>query len=129
MNTEIKHTLGPWELHPSYADAETREVPEGDGTAFMSWSTYIRSEHNEKITCEALAWTTKTGGWPRVDKRSEMLANAHLIAAAPELLKALKAARDSIFQAAQDVPNWYIDAGCVAYEDLEDAIAKAEGNQ
>lgn len=51
--------------------------------------------------------------------RDEMLANAHLIAAAPDLLKALKA----VFQ--------HATTGCVAddtdWEAVRAAIAKAEG--
>lgn len=63
--SEVKHTPGPWEL--GYLDHAGQRV--------------VRQEHIEVCTC----WHHSVGSIER-----EMEANARLIAAAPELLEALK---------------------------------------
>ena len=57
--------------------------------------------------------------------RAEMLANAHLIAAAPDLLEALRMVRDADEDCRRDgMPRWCTDA---ARHAIDAAIAKAEG--
>ena len=93
-----KHTLGPW-----YED---------DGAINAKWET------GEEIQV-ALAWGTR---WSQPDggknkrMREESKANVRLIAAAPELLEALKIAYPYVVDRAADSVHKRVEA----------AIAKAE---
>jgi hypothetical protein len=76
--SDMQHTPGPWAVHPVLArvdafDAIDPSGLDGDGLPIcqMLWPTELRSE-------------------------DETDANARLIAAAPELLEALKAARTAL---------------------------------
>lgn len=84
---ELKHTPGPWNLHPDY-DASPLVVETETGT-WVSWSWYIAK--GKKIIGDIQAYSDGGKGFPRVDNRQEMIANAMLCAAAPELLEALEA--------------------------------------
>lgn len=65
-----KHTPGPWTMHPRFADgAEVRSL------AQVAW-------------CGSACEISKSGG-QRIDA-AEARANAHLIAAAPDLLQGLE---------------------------------------
>jgi hypothetical protein len=61
----------------------------------------------------------------------QRLANARLIAAAPELLQALQTAKQALAAAKEAMPmNWEASALCEQAEDIADAaIAKATGEQ
>jgi len=73
-----------------------------------------------KTVAEALMWTAPNGGYPRVDNVDEQDANAHLIAAAPELLTALRG-----LIGLHDDPTPYDSATTISAARV--AIAKAEG--
>lgn len=89
----MKHTKGPWK--------------------FIGWDgqAEIRSSDNSE-TQIALLGNRGDGAIPNEKTR----ANAHLIAAAPELLEACKAIGDAMLETQGCMPNF-----------LEQAIAKAEG--
>lgn len=93
MGTPTKHTPGPWELN-SIGPDEDKDI------CFVVWPHLdsIKSRHNRIADVKGTA-------------------NAHLIAAAPELLAALKRLVSS--------PHGEMAAGDITI--AETAIAKAEG--
>lgn len=96
--SESRHTPGPWHLSP-------------DG-----YSILCGDEHDPEI----IAWTDVNDVMMIQDNRT-VEANARLIAAAPELLEALKAITDmgEAIHATQTLR--------AAYHHAKDVIAKAEG--
>lgn len=100
MKKELKHTPGPWEVSGGSVDA-------GNGSAYniaMCGHAYIGN------------------GWSGTDytTQSYAIANAHLIASAPELLAALEA----LMLAAEN-----LDPQCgipIGYEELCKAIGVAD---
>lgn len=97
--TKSQHTPGPWKVT-------------GGETSFYPMA--VRSEVSQ--ICEFHTW----------DVQKE--ANARLIAAAPDLLEALKAAQNWLreYHLSMDSP---IDDGLFDLDDtIQQAIAKAEGN-
>ena len=122
--TDTQYTKGPWEAH--YND--------------HYWSVYIPWERGGKIGryCQSVAdvpnlsdshapeWLRKEGGFNEE-------ANARLIAAAPELLEALKTARE-YFDARADAESFPDSAGCHPNEEMvmliaiDAAITKAKGD-
>lgn len=91
----------------------------------------------EEITCEKrrgmAAIATVETGWAEPFE-SEQQANAHLIAAAPDLLAALREARRVIATALKSTaPDWFPDdesvTGHLTIQSIDAAIAKAEGQQ
>lgn len=99
----MAHTPGPWEV--SYRDKNGQSV--------------VKAEHIEVCTC----WHHSVGSLEK-----EMHYNAALIAAAPDMLAALKrifAAHDSYVEhnpAARENPDWLDDA----INEARAAISKAE---
>ncbi len=92
----MSHTPGPWKVHDEGHSYPWEIFPMEGGTLIAR----VSKEANTDITPEIAA------------------ANAHLIAAAPDLLEALK----SILRSAEDIQG----ASFIAME-ASDAIAKAEG--
>lgn len=103
-----KHTPGPWKLHPDYPNQ-----------VFDSHADAPNVRYNlNNLICDCA-----TLGDP--DKSKAQIANARLIAAAPELLQACKMALSLIGTDAESAN------GCPRPEelaiDLRAVIAKAEG--
>ena len=90
MTQEIKHTAGPWEISKE------------------QYGTFIRFEGGY-----FLASVQEFAG----DKKDQSVANAHLIASAPDLLEACEASHHAKSQAELDS----------AVKLIEKAIAKAKG--
>lgn len=112
----MNHTPGPWQIHPSYQNPTILTTESEPHVSFCE--TYI--SQGDKIVAEAQMQFGGAGGWPRVESRSEMLANARLIASAPCLLEALEMALESLEALA--VPQEW---DC--REKVREAIAKARG--
>jgi hypothetical protein len=112
--SEMRHTKGPW-----------RFIIDDTGGPWSGWPLSICPVGDDDRT------VVRTGGqwpyeWDAHTSQAEAVANARLIAAAPELLEALKRARD-------DVISLLNGRGCEAEGAEEDwvghidaAIARAE---
>lgn len=101
-----QHTPGPWTWPEGCTEIEALADPENSRTY------YAPVAHMD------LEWSGET-----------MAANARLIAAAPELLEALKAIVGKAYEYANR-PDITDDIACGFYdiiEDAQDAIAKAKG--
>ena len=94
----MKHTKGKWVAH---------QIEETDEFAIFSLNTFIAQTENSMINEEPT--------------KSEKQANANLIAAAPEMFKALKA-MTKLFEERVPYPN-----NTQRYKQAIKAIAKAEG--
>jgi hypothetical protein len=109
MSDAPKHTPGPWvidrEVRPEYV-CSIHHVPEdGEGRKYL----FVRG---------------KLGHWP--GDPIENMANARLIAAAPDMLEALKECAEYIETDAH--PNFYREETVdLIYSKALEAIAKAEG--
>ena len=95
--SEAKHTKGPWFV-----------LMEADGHFEIRDAA---SPDLANTLCTRFAWA---------ERKDEMLANAHLISSAPDLLEALQELADCGAEA------WGADRPCVA--DARAAIAKATGS-
>jgi hypothetical protein len=98
-----KHTAGPWEFNPPVAGDNTAEFRAGNANGTILGAIYPLFSNE----VEELLWT------------EEAEANARLIAAAPELLEALKARVRRCPLCSGD--------GCVSCEEDRKLISKAEG--
>ena len=99
--SDAKHTPGPWKF-------EELTAQDGDG--------YILTEGDEVVIVH------HGGAYSKGLQRDEVLANARLIAAAPDLLEALEDAREEL--------EWYeteLAGECYNNPKLNAAIAKARG--
>jgi len=100
---------------------ETKQAPTPGPWEVAGHSNYIRSRSGGF----AVAHAEELPGWEWYE--GELNANAHLIAAAPELLAALRAARDLL----ASLPADLVELETMAAEDtackMIEAIAKAEG--
>lgn len=99
VSNEAKHTPGPWRVHHDEDDEEC-------------WVELDDNEPGHAIVAV-------------VEEQDESVANAHLIAAAPDLLEALKAAKQFL---SIDISRGPASNGWVNTVDMVNAaIAKAEG--
>ncbi len=110
-----KHTPGPWEY--------VRE------TEYMGGYP-CNVSHKVKVGQELLTVGCHGYGWGEPEKEIE--ANAHLIAAAPELYEALKEALPVLLGLVTDEglkpeKKGYVCGGYSAYEAAKKALGKAEG--
>lgn len=99
-------TPGPWHvyhapLRPPPFNSMIIEVQDADGASIVQWSGFDNSDRLKKTH----------------------LANAKLMAAAPTMLRMMKAARSILANFAEGDENLKL------YEDFCDAIAKAEGRK
>ncbi|MGD0420567.1 MAG: hypothetical protein ABSA68_13475 [Xanthobacteraceae bacterium] len=106
MSAKGKHTSGPWKvyhalLRPQFPGKKIIEVQDDHGNAVVKWSGFDDSDRLKKTH----------------------LANAHLIAAAPMMLRAMKATQSIIADFADS------DEDIKLYDEFCDAIAKAEHRQ
>lgn len=108
-----KHTPGPWNAVHYYDEDEEVTVTDSDGFEHVTAeSVAILSSYSEKLGISH--WADSPGACREISVE-EQNANAHLIAAAPDLLEALVYARR--FLRPEDHDTGYVDA----------AIAKAFG--
>ena len=120
MNAEkTKHTPGPWKVSDKMMTDEMVCRHETLG-AWMHSCRYIEGAGKLLATAQSNEpiGTGYNGGHPQVASRDEMLSNARLIAAAPELLDALRMviAHDGRLTGA----DWTV---------IRDAVDKAEGTE
>lgn len=108
-----KHTPGPWMM---IQKEEDRFDPAGGG-------------HYTVLT-EPEICSVVNGEWHEIafldSASAEAVANARLIAAAPELLAELKRTRNRFFRACTHAGN-SVEVALAACESIDAAIAKAEG--
>ncbi len=97
-----KHTPGPWAF--TEGDVERRAMSEVFKAKDKTYGIAL-------VNCE----------WSNPSARAEDIANARLIAAAPDLLAACKSIMELLLNGSPTVPSAPIKAGVL------DAIAKAEG--
>jgi hypothetical protein len=113
-----------WRLDLEFTDMNTNKFPEDIGPYTTGVWRCHQGNHGEfLVSCESFGFApiARVKG----DKRSTLKdakANAHLIAAAPDLLAALYAMMDSCFD-----PALTEGAAYEAFDLARDAIAKAEG--
>lgn len=134
MNEQVtKHTPGPWKVSEKMMTDELVCRHDALG-AWVHSCRYI--EGTGKLLADAQSnepiGTGYKGGHPQVESRDEMLANARLIAAAPELLAlAARGASlaDAVAESAYDVGKHVEDIRRLAYWalDARSAIRAAEG--
>jgi hypothetical protein len=99
MANETKHTPGPW--HVAFGGKDTDDY------------AIIGSKFSERAICN-------------MEPRDYVQANARLIAAAPELLEALKGLLDQLNGIG--IPDWHGAEG-LSLEETIAAINKAEGQE
>jgi len=119
--TETKFTPGPW--HACYPDKLFPHVHIGPNRCIDPYIWYDNGEPQKVTSLHALNINTTEDG----ASMSEHRANASLIAAAPDMYKALEVALHTL----NELPAQTI-IGCVApqvFEQLMDALAKARGEQ
>lgn len=116
MSSETKHTPGPWVIGAGYGRYKTEIT--GPGRAVGG------------------VWTRRDAGAlsdeRRIEDDPEGIANARLIAAAPELLEAAKSARDALAVAIKAAWEGSTDADVaehVVIKKLDAAIARATGQE
>lgn len=79
-------TPGPWSIHVMDSDGQPRFVLTGD------WQFNQRSIGAGEALIASTMWhDSPNGGYPSAASNEEMLANANLIAAAPELFEVAQA--------------------------------------
>jgi hypothetical protein len=135
---DTKHTPGPWRFARLEGSEELyrlqkREMPEHEGYFRENsgdWVVGFTSEHGQgRIAAVAFKGKAKRGqGWTAPDP--EGMANARLIAAAPDLLEALKATLPLLEYPRHIMGHGSSCPGCEAMKiqkQVKAAIAKAEG--
>jgi hypothetical protein len=106
LNQEVGHTAGPWEL----ADGGIRVIAPSAGMVQIKDALTVNPVERHFVVHNSAHTDTKFGS-------DEQQANARLIAAAPELLEALKEISESI-HATKKISRM-----------AKQAIAKASGGQ
>lgn len=114
-----EHTPGPWSVSDRYEDSSDVLDPNGFEIAGVA-STAILDDYSEKLGIPH--WSRMPGKSYIERSDEERLANAALIAAAPDLLAACKGA--ATFRLTPETT--YLNARAVM-DLLDAAIAKAEG--
>lgn len=114
---ESKHTPGPWEYVPSNSN-HGPYVSNGWGAGDIC-DCYVMSKPSELAVCNG--WTSA----PIHHQHEEADANARLIAAAPDLLEALRELYATVRGECPSIFNEY--SGGELEMSVIEAIAKAEG--
>lgn len=104
-DTEVKHTPGPWFIEDPFGDYLSVAI---GGPEAYDWR-FVAHVHTD----------LEKGPKVRPIGKTQMEANAHLIAAAPDMLAALKGAEEWLKGFASAEP--YLGV-------IQEAIAKAEGS-
>lgn len=114
MTATGKHTPGPWVVGgESGNDSEAEFIVTKDESRTIAWTTNtFDADADDGYGSEVIT--------------EEDRANGRLIAAAPELLEALKSVVDQL--EGIGIPDWHGAEG-LCLESAKAAIAKAEGNQ
>lgn len=106
MSAKGKHTPGPWKvyhaaLRPQLSRDRIIEIQSDHGNAIVQWSGFDNSDRLKKTH----------------------LANARLMAAAPDMLRAMKATKSILANFCESDENMKL------YDEFCNAIAKAEGRR
>jgi hypothetical protein len=84
-----QHTPGPWRIHEATESPQIGVVANLGEKPWTYASAWV--SRGNKIIAETTMQCGAVGGFPRVQVYEEMMSNARLIAAAPELLAACEA--------------------------------------
>lgn len=131
--SDIKHTPGPWSIHPYSNENPFVVNPEGK----PSWAAMdIGIGSGETLIGLVQMCTSNEAGYPHVSIESECKANARLIAAAPELLDAVtpfsRLLKEHHQRLSDDQPIYGVGESLITVGDLRravNAIAKATGKE
>lgn len=104
------HTPGPWKIGPRNA-GNGANISDSHGR-YLAHTSAVRNLNGDHLDPE------------RHIETAEAVANAHLIAAAPDLLAALRAARRQMTNQLYNKPRIGMEVECAM---ADAAIAKAEG--
>jgi hypothetical protein len=124
---EMTHTPGPWTFRPFMGgDEHIAQLASVDLKPTKALTNegqrYVMAAESRVALVDMQAEVKKTERWHADD--AERDANARLIAAAPDLLEALKAMLDTGHMCGYDCE---MDKSCPIGEQARAAIAKAEG--
>jgi hypothetical protein len=114
-----KHTPGPWKWVVEYQDDNYQKIREDfESSTEEDTDVLLITEAPVKYESVATAWCDRSGDWKGI---SVDLADARLIAAAPDLLEALQGLLKGIFDGPADA-----DAAMLIAK-ARDAVNKATG--
>lgn len=99
----MSYTPGPWNLHRHYSGERLAVKAEDGSEMFAYWRLYVGP--GDGIVAQIDGDTTGTGWW-NPDNGEEVMANAKLIAAAPELVEALKELCQMDWRAEDNPDTW-----------------------
>jgi hypothetical protein len=119
---EFKGTKGEWKIQEQF-DSPNLIVDEENNTEWYALSSYIFG--NDKVIGETRYGTYANGGYLSVSVLDEMRANAKLIAAAPELLKALQSLQSQFKEMILDEGIDVDEGDTQAFNQATEAINKA----
>ena len=123
-----KYTKGPWKIGAPSGSLEPDSLKRYKGKPYREWPR-VEARRQDGTTKGVAHVYQGEGGVGSPQALQEQRANALLIAAAPELLDALKAARDLLASLPPEIEQLETMAAEDTACQIQEAIAKAEGGE